>query len=256
MLEETRQIYIKNADSIVPNWRKLNKNDLVRIACNETNPLYRDGYISAIILNYWNKLTKYCYRCKLVASPEDVHTWLSTSVMYAINNQPWNDPNSSVYQDANGPDKVINRCMESRRITFYQQLNRYNRKINSAISSLDSISEDFKDAYLPGYEDQHDFVYNEMIIKFFNEKRYFMAFMLDIILYEDVISPEGLNKKKLIYYMRRLDDAFCEAFSNRYDVALDVVKDSVNTIKNMPIRDVRNRVEYNLIKFRRSYKKE
>ena len=81
----------------------------------------KDAYIAAIMLRYWNKLDSYYYKCKLVITPEEVHTWLTIAVMYAINKKPWENPKMGIYNDETGPDKVINRIIESKRLTFYQQ---------------------------------------------------------------------------------------------------------------------------------------
>ena len=145
MLDEYKKLYEEIATAGLPEWKTINKNELIKTASYLENGYLKDSYVAAIMLNYWNKIGKFYSKCKLVTSPEDIHTWLTISVLYALDRKPWESENSSIYNDPNGPDKVINRCMECRRITFYQQLNRYNRKINSAILSLDSLVEDYKD---------------------------------------------------------------------------------------------------------------
>jgi hypothetical protein len=202
------------------------------------------------MLNYWGKMENYYYRCKLVTSPEDIHTWLTIAVMYAINNKPWEDKEGSIYKDPNGPDKVINRIIESKRLTFYQQLNRYKRKINSAITSLDSLVEDYKDVFMPSYDDQYNFIYNQLVVQYFEKKDYFMAFMLDAILYEDVMTDGQLNKRKLTSHIRNIDDFFCEVFANRYDLKPEDVIFSKQFVIGISSYNMKNKVEYNLIKLK------
>ena len=76
MLEETRKIYLETADNNLPGWRKIDKNDLIKTAADLDNGPLKDGYMSAIMLTYWNKIIKYYNKCSMVTSPEDIHTWL------------------------------------------------------------------------------------------------------------------------------------------------------------------------------------
>lgn len=256
ILEDNKKIYESVANSVLPNWQNTNKNELVFEAVKCTNPIKKDAYISAIILKYWNKMIQYCYKTKLVATPEDVHSWLTAAVMYAIDNQPWNNPNSSIYQDKNGPDKVINRCMESRRVTYYQQLNRYNRKINGVIDSLDSLIDDYKDVFTPSKCDDYIFCYDETIKNYFNKEDYFVSFLLFIILYEDIVTANGFNKRKLFSYLRNLDDDLIKRFSKKYDFSEDKVREAASTMLNFTNKTINKKIEYNLLKLKLYHKEE
>ena len=251
MLEENKKIYKQLADQFVPDWKTVDKNYLIRQAANETDNTMKDAYIAAIMLRYWNKLDSYYYKCKLVITPEEVHTWLTIAVMYAINKKPWENPKMGIYNDETGPDKVINRIIESKRLTFYQQLNRYKRKINSAITSLDSLQDDYKDVFMPTYEDDYNFVYDQYVKDFFNKKDYFMSFMLDAILYDDVITDDKLNNRKLSSYIRNIDDEQCELFAMRYDIPIEDVKYAVQFVTNINGSDMKNKIEYNLIRLQK-----
>ena len=250
MLEGNKHIYEELATSLIPNWKDINKNELVIRACNCTNKQLKDAYIAAIMLNYWTKIESYYYKCKLVTCPEDIHMWLTIAVMYVLKHKPWENPKSSIYEDPNGPDKVINRIIESKRLTFYQQLNRYKRKINSAITSLDTLVEDYKDVFIPTYNDEHNFIYDDIIVKFFEKKDYFICFMLDAILYEDVLSDGELNKRKLASYLRNLDDIQCMVFSERYNISLDKVLYSIQFVTSLNSYNMKKKIEYNLIKIK------
>lgn len=254
MLEQNKDIYQQTADAIIPDWRDRNKNELIISACNCTNKHERDGYISAIMLKYWNKLDSYYYKCRLVTSPEDIHTWLVIAVMYAIERKPWEDPNQSIYGDPNGPDKVINRIIESKRLTFYQQLNRYKRKINGAITSLDTLMEEYKDVFAPSYNEDYSVEYHTLIINYFNTKDYFMAFFIDAIMYEDVMDNNGVSQRKLSSHLRNLDDEYCKYFAQKYMIPLDKVKQSVPYVNNISSYNLKNKIEYSLIRLRHTLK--
>lgn len=254
MLEQNKEIYQQTADSLIPDWRKQNKNDLIIQASNCTDSRLKDAYISAIMLRYWNKLDSYYYKCRLVTTPEDIHTWLVIAVMYAIDRKPWEDPAQAIYGDPNGPDKVINRIVESKRLTFYQQLNRYKRKINGGITSLDTLMDEYKDVFAPSYNEDFSVEYETLVVHYFNVKDYFMSFLIDAIMYEDVMDENGLSKRKFSAHLRNIDDLYCEVFAERYNLPLDKVKQSVTYVNNISSYNLKNKIEYSLIRLKNAIK--
>jgi hypothetical protein len=249
VLRENKLIYEEIANISVPDWKSRDKNELVKIASELPNGPERDSYVSAIILRYWNKIGRFYSKCKLVATPEDVHMWLTMAILYALDNKPWENPSSSIYGDKSGPDKVINRVMECRRITFYQQLNRYNRKINSAILSLDSLTDDFKDMVMPTSEDSALVEIFDLVCSKFNQGEYMMAFILDAIISHGFRNREE-DYRKFVTYLRKMNESFCTEFSGRYDLPVKSVIDAARKINLMSNPDLRKRVEYNLIRLK------
>ena len=252
MLEEIKEIYEESANLHVDSWRTLNKNDLIRCAVENKHTRYFDGYISSIMLRYWGKMNAYYHKCKLVATPEDVHMWMTQAVMYAVDNHPWDNPKSSIYKDKNGPDKVINKVFESKRLTFYQQLNRYNRKINSAILSLDSLSEDMMDTYTPMCEDEHTFIMDDLIIRAFEVKDYFFAFLVDAIVNERI--KAGGRHKKLVTHLKNLS-SHCEVFASRYDLNIDIVQKASTYITRMSRTDLIRKINITLSEMKRDIRR-
>lgn len=248
MLEENKEIYENIANVVIPNWQHMDKNDLVRTAC-EVKDYEKDGYVAAIMLKYWSKLNNYYYKCKLVTTPEDIHSWLVTAVMYAINRQPWKDPKMSVYEDKNGPDKVINRIIESKRLTFYQQLNRYKRKLNSAIISLDTLTDEFKDIFMPTYTDDYLFEISELVLKYFNKQEYMTAFIIDGIIYEDVLRNDSYVKN-ISLHLRKLDNKFCNDFAKRYSIPVEKVIEGSKYVVNLSTNNMKRKIEYNMIRLK------
>ena len=120
--------------------------------------------------------------------------------MYAIKHRQWENPESSIYNDHNGPDKVINRCMKSSRLIYYQFNNRKKRrkdyqlisietlrdKMNSDIVELEDTSANLDDCSI----DIHF-----MIEQTFKRKEFFLAFILDCICIEDVFDKTNLNRQ-------------------------------------------------------------
>ena len=143
--------------------------------------------------------------------------------------------------------------MESRRLTFYQQLNRYNRKINSNTLSLDNLTEEFNDIFMPLSYDNYDFETAQVVIQYFKKKDYFMAFLIDAIIYEDVLTPE-LNKKRLGSHFRHMDEPFFKRFSSMYDIPIDKVKEAATYVNKLSTYKFNNKVEYSLILLRNYFK--
>ncbi len=253
MLENTKEAYLACANMYVPDWKMMSKNVLAFEALEKKNSKEYDGYVSALMLKYWSKMISYYHKCKLVATAEDAHTWLVQAVMYALDNHPWTNPKSSIYQDKNGPDKVINRVIESRRKTFYQQLNRYNRKINSAILSLDNLYEDMLDTYTPLCEDEHPFIIDDLIIRAFKEKDYFFAFLVDAIVAEN-IKPIGRHKK-LVTHLKNLN-THADIFACRYELNMDVVNRAITYITRMGRPDITRKINLTLSDMKRKIIKE
>ena len=249
VLSENKLIYEEIANASLPNWKTIDKNELIKVASELPNGPERDSYVSAIMLRYWNKISRFYSKCKLVATPEDVHMWLTMAVLYALDNKPWENPNSSIYGDKNGPDKVVNRVMECRRITFYQQLNRYNRKINSAILSLDSLTDDFKDMVTPIYEDSILIEISDLVSSKFNQGEHMMAFIIDAIIRHGLKNTES-DYKKFVTYLRKMNESFCTEFSGIYDLSIESVAEAANKINLLSNPDLRRWVEYNLIRIK------
>lgn len=252
MLEEIKSIYEENATLYVPDWKKKNKNNLIIEAIEHKDKPSYNGYVSAIMLRYWGKLNSYYQKCKLVITPEDAHTWLVQAVMYALNRHPWTNPKSSIYEDKNGPDKVVNRVVESKRLTYYQQLNRYNRKVNSLIMSLDSLSEDWADANTPIAEEDNSVELSDIVMECFNLKDYFYAFLLDAIIYENYDIHN--NCKKLVTHLQTIDDTYCEIFAGRYDLDYKRVLRASSYITRMKRIKMNRRMTLAPVELKRRFK--
>ena len=245
MLDDNRLIYENTADALIENWRETDVNDLIRSAC-DCSPYMKDGYIAAIMCKYWNKISKYYSMCKLVTTPEDIHSWLTESILYTIKHRPWTREDSSIYNDPKGPDKVLNRCMISRRLTFYQQLNRYNRKINTLTYSLESLNTDFQDMFTPYYLDNYTVHIDDLVISSFSKKEYIKAFIIDAIVYENIVKKE-INIKHLQRHLKNLDEQFKKRFSKTYSINIQQVNDACEIINGISNNKLKKHLQYNLI---------
>lgn len=245
MLEQYKEIYKQSANLYLSNWEKQNKNQLIREAIEHKDDPKFDSYISAIMLRYWNKMISYYHKCKLVITPEDAHTWLVQAVMYAIERHPWTDEKSSIYNDANGPDKVVNRVIESKRLTFYQQLNRYNRKITSTTMSIEDVQCECADTISPIYYDEYAVENDHLVLQYFDIKEYFYAFLIDAIMYEKY----DVNKdiKKLVSHLKSLDDVHCKIFANRYKLNFERVQRASTYVSRLSRFKIKNKIKHSML---------
>ena len=264
MLNDVRLSYERCADLKVPGWREMNKNELVNKCCDvkDNKELY-DAYVSAIIARYWNLATKYYCQNQSSAPAEECYSWLLDSIMCALQWQQWRNPKNAIYNDPNGPDKVINRCMVSARLMFYQASNCVKRKVNYQSYSAEKMQEELGDAALPAVEDEDmnrviD-VSDDLIIKAFRRGDYFSAAVIDNIAHKetyDIIKEGGkvftkFNPKKLARVLRRCDDAYCDAFSRRYHVNVDDMREQVTTIKRFSSEKMYRWINRSLEKLRK-----
>lgn len=263
MLNEYREQCRISANHLA-GWENISKNDLCRLYIKEeNNPEITNACFSALLVKYWPLIPKYHSQSSNVASPEDCYEWLVASITYALKHRKWEDPNSSIYNDPNGPDKVINRYMKCARLTFYQFINRQKRKEDFGTISLESLMEALNDNN-PELEDDTPVDYSlsldlkQYIKQIFNRKDYFLAFMLDCMLHEPIFEhkdPENpisksFNVKKLAKYLRQLDETYCKIFAERYDIDLIDVLKSSKYCNNLNSTKIYNKIEYNLHKLK------
>ena len=253
MLDEYKQIYATAADRI-PNWKKLNKNELCfKYIENENNAALAESYLGAIVCRYWGLIGKYHSMSYNVADVEDVYEWLIDSIIYTLKHRRWQDPDSKIYNDPTGPDKMINRCIKSRRLTYYQKINRQKRKDSFNEISLDKITEDLEDnTYILQDDNNLDIALEldsdlDLFIKqLFLKKDYFTCYLLYFIAYENifVLSKDSydMNACRVGKCLRALNEDFADTFSKRYKLNKDKVLKSYKYIHNLSYGKIHDKV--------------
>lgn len=248
MLESQKKLYEQKAD-IIPNWRKINKNDLVNLYIQyENEPQLADGYMSAIICRYWGAISKYYTTSRNSVTVEECYDWLIRSILYAIQRRDWLDPNNKLYTDPNAPDKVINRVIISTRLGFFQGSNTHKRKSNYGTKSFEGMLEDNPESEnevmtsedLPGEEGWWDI--KNIVQNAFKKKDYVKALMVDTIAYYDVFDRERgedgywysqFNPKKLSRHLRNAGEKYCQTFAETYGVQEGEVQQAVQECKDL-----------------------
>lgn len=198
-------------------------------------------------------MERFYYKSKSSTTPEEAYDWLVRAALYTLEKRMWENPNASIYQDPNGPDKVMNIMIKSSRLSHYERTNTQKRKDGVLALSLDALEEE-GDFTLPLYEDDSILKIEDpvrsIILNSFNRKDYFTSFMVYNIAFQDVFkkSPHGyvFNQKRLNSLMRRTGDAECLMFSEQFNLPLEDVKTASKTFTGLSNATVYRAIKRNL----------
>lgn len=230
MLDETKRIYENCATALIPNWRDLDKNELCRKYIEfENDPDLASAYFSAIMISYWPKLSTK----NIVRLETGIYDILVDSVLKALKNRSWEDKNSSIYMDPNGPDKAINRIFKHTLINEYVKSNAQKYYADTSAKSLGVLEEETNGYISLGErDDTNDMCLSidvQDFIRFnFKCKDYFMGFLVHIIAFDDCIEKDSskkfLSTKKVCHCIHHIDRNWCEKFGDMYGINVDTVE--------------------------------
>lgn len=241
MIQDIYNSYYNCANTL-PGWQDMSKTELANGYCDaddNKDETKRNQYYSALMCRYWFKVFKLYNESRSTRLDiEDFSSWLSESLDIAFRYRSWRDPNDKLYNDPDGPDKVINRCIYSTRKRWYTYFNKDKRKINYQTNSLDSQIEEFGDSaidLLAGSEvgfDESDYNCKEIIKLFIEENNIKDALLIDAICYQDSFKDNGFNERKVVEHLKSLNPTFINYFSHQYKVnraELNKVTDAFNS---------------------------
>lgn len=251
MLDEYYKIYRERANNI-PGWEHKDKNDLIN-SCVDCDDIEQyDYYVAAIVCRYWPALCSSYQQSYMAATEEDVYDWFISSIMYVLRNKVWRRPESGLYGDAKGPDKCVNVKLKCARLTFFQQNNRFNRKINHGVESIEKLTEELGDACAPSTVDQiHDnSAFYAWIRKEYLAMNYLNALALDLIISSDVFNDykkdpnQSFNMKKLVKQIKSLDTNYFKYFAQEYDFSIGDVQNNFSRYKLAPKKVLQDNIEF------------
>lgn len=192
LLEEIKQTYIRSADNI-PGWKTMDKNKLANLYLEYENvEPERSYYFSALMCRYWKNVHRF-YKTSTSTrlEIEDFTNWLAESFFIAFKYRRWKDPSNKLYNDPQAPDKVINRCIYSTRMRYYQYYNMDKRRLNFQTDSIERQLGSFGHqanvySYL-GVEDtdKHEDVCKDIINYYLSKKSILQAIIVDLICFSD-----------------------------------------------------------------------
>ena len=259
MLDEYKELCRQAAD-VIPGWEKMSKNDLCRAYVeNKGNDYLQNAYLSAVLYRYWNLIGKYYYMSANCATPEECYGWLVDSVSCCVNLASWENPNSSIYNDPNGPDKVINRCMKCARLTYYQFINRKKRRDDFGMLSIDELKELFGNGFPEPQDPEQEYDVSELLIRSyivdeFRRKNYFVSFLLHYIITANVFDIVAVNSekssefniRKICKMLTSVDDDHLKDFAIKNNISLEDTKRAYEYIKGIPQGNMKKKVQQTL----------
>lgn len=260
MLEEIKKSYVKMANAVVPEWKKMDVNKLCNLYVeHEDNQIEKEGYFAAILLKKWGYIGRHYLNSKASGfTIEDCYDMVLDAVLYALDRRMWLKPESNIYQDPYGPDKILNRCIYSQRQLRYYNANCGKRKANYGKSSLDQIqeavgdhSEVFSEDYSAASSDDLNVM---MLIKgFFSSGKALEGVILDNLISDDCftahsyttayINEEGEESEikhsetafklgKLINNLSEYDDESIKRLSKTYEVDASEIEPALEIIRS------------------------
>ena len=172
----------------------MNKNKLANLYLeHEHSEPERSYYFSALMCRYWSNVYKF-YRTSKSTKLDisDFTSWLAESFFVAFKYRRWKDPSNKLYNDPQAPDKVINRCIYSTRMRYYQYYNMDKRKLNFQTDSIERQLESF------GYRanvykymstvdgSEEDARCKDIITYYLSKENFLLAIILDLICFGDI----------------------------------------------------------------------
>ena len=269
MLEEYKKLYEENA-SLIPNWKKLDRNDLCFYYVDNKDVLsepMKESYLSAIICKFWH-LIQYTFKKQdnsiQVINEEDCYDCLISSILYVLDKAVWKNEHSSLYNDKKAPEKAISIRIKSISCNMkYLSLFTSKKKINHLSYSLDELTEESSDGfYLKSFDEYdffEDFIYKYVVDKF-NSGDYYKAIVFDMMCFENCFDEDNskFDCTKILKLINSIDDSYVSYFCTKYGINIiklqfalslfsglrivdiesivDIIKNEIRNNKNLPIR--------------------
>lgn len=259
MLKEYKEVF-QNAVSVLPEYKSLTQIELAD-KYNEGGQL-KDAYLAAIVLRYWNIIEKLVYKDYGLYDPKEAYDWFMDALLYILRDQPWHDPKASVYNDPRGLEKTLNICVKCSRANWFQASNRQKRKVNHNLSSLDALTEEYKDAYTPRelvIDNNDASSYKYLVIEYYNKQQYLMALVIDLIV-NDLNLDKCKDNKSLVLNIKKcvrsIPDNYFKLFASSYGLDPLQVEKSFSYIYNMSDHKLRQAIENYIYKLRVVLKSE
>jgi len=267
-LDEAKQTYTDVAD-LYPGWKDKSRSELCReyVELKDKNDPASEYCLSAIICKFWNLMSHNYYNQQVkIATPEDCHAWVIDSILFVLKQHVWTDPNSTLYNDPDAPEKAINVCVTNEKINFFVAQKRHKRVLNTTSYSLDALLEESSDDYYLPCSDNYHFLersFDKYILDAFIRRDYVEAFSLYILLknqklvekkIEDNIKYDRINYSKLKQcLMESLNDKFAQEFAKHFKLNPNLVFnavlkiDSYDTVDENNLKGIINQIKNDVV---------
>ena len=246
MLEEYRELYQAAAQSI-PNYKDLSQIELAE-GYAAGGPL-SEAYLAALVLRYWNIPVKLANKDRGLYDPKEAYDWYINSLLYILRDKPWQDKNSSIYKDPKAIEKMLNTCVKCDRANWFQASNRQKRKINHGTSSLEGLSDEYSDSFLPTeltLAAPEMPLYEDLVLHYYSKQQYLMALMIDVIVHDAKLENVNNDRSLIVAIkksIRSLPPDYSKIFAKTYGLDKDKVESSFKYIYNMNDSKLRQSIE-------------
>lgn len=249
----------QQAVTVLPDHKKLSQIELAE-GYLEQGPK-SDAYLAALVLRYWNIIEKMLYKDYGLYDEKEAYDWFMDALLYTITACPWKDETSTVYNDPKAVEKVLNTCVHCSRANWFQASNRQKRKINHNLSSIEALSEEFKDAYLPRELTTSitENSYSYLVLQCYSKQQYLFALIIDLIIH-DVMIEKCVDTRSLIQTVKKsvktLPKDYFKTFAETYELDPQQVEKSFSYIYNMSDNKLKQSIENYVYKLRTLLKNE
>lgn len=212
----------------------------------------REIYLSELIVRYWNIPAKAVFQNNNIFSEEDAYEWYIEAVLGVLEERPWLNESSTLYNDPKAFEKAINVRFFCIKTNWFQASNRHKRKLLHDSISLDKCVEDYDDFTfhnsLVDYNDISNFeVHVELIQRCFREKKYLLAMIIDLIAnqinIDKVFDYNSLSIMIKKYFKKAADD-YIKTFTIEYGLPKDEVVESYHKIYNISEKRLKSSINY------------
>ena len=245
-MKELKKIYLELAET-VPNYKQISQVELAEEYL-QGGPK-AEACLAALIVRYWNIIEKQIYKDYGLYDEKEAYDWFINSLLYTLEQKPWQDKNSSLYNDPKAIERALNTCVKCDRANWFQASNRYKRMINHNTSSLEALSEEYKDSYIPDTmirDNTADNDYKFLVCEYYNKQQYLLSLIIDVIVH-DVPLDKCEDTKSLVLNIKRciksLPNNYYKIFAELYEYPVEQVEKSFSYIYNMSDSKLKQSIE-------------
>ena len=195
------------------------------------------------------EIAKESYKDYGLYDEKEAYDWFINSLLYTLEQKPWQDKNSSIYNDPKAIERALNTCVKCDRANWFQASNRYKRMINHNTSSLEALSEEYKDSYIPDTmirDNTADNDYKFLVCEYYDKQQYLLSLIIDVIVH-DVPLDKCEDTKSLVLNIKRciksLPDNYYKIFAELYEYPVEQVEKSFSYIYNMSDSKLKQSIE-------------
>lgn len=187
-------------------------------------------------------LRQYTNKSATVADWQDVHDWLVDSITYVAEQRAWEKPGSTLRERKHWADSAVNMRMKCTRINAYQASNRDKRYLDYTSASLESLEEEYGDAFQQNFAEDPLFLSDDeaygLVKGYINHQEYFTALVVDAVVNHNVLEyneAEGsqLSVKRLRKHLSTLPDDFARYLQEEYSVSEKQATSAVSAVRSL-----------------------